>query len=436
MMVIVFSLHRCTAMEISSLRDVCARWCTEHFDAIGVSIPQEVDEQLGYHHCLQHLSQAWVLFAESCELIEDPSFPDRPAHDGTITDVRFLDKGNKAISVGADGRVCLWDIEQGRFERSVQAHAARINKCVVSNDETLMITCSDDLTACLWQCKDFKKLIVMPHPAIVSCVALSNNKEYVATGSQDGKVRIFSVIDGTCVAEYEHFSQAEQDQFFEIRAVLFTKNDTAVIAGADRIVKVWTRDTGAVKIKSEAIAFTFPCSMIIRRDGEVICGHVTGEVELLDEGPARKRKRMTGHNVDALTISPDNTFLVTGSVAPGDDMKFSAALWALDKEFALTAVRSFKNEIGVKTVAISDDKTMILTGGHMHGVLKLWSIKRFIKNLGFKAAKLLCTFPRRANAERVVDLRGFPEDAVLFASLDNELKDAIAGNYRVVLRSL
>lgn len=451
---IPFMMSFALAMEIKSLKDCALSFiCSyqgedpqiradramqlgyhESLRREGSQIPLDLDRELGYYHCLQNISVSWKLLAEESELYGEVGQPDGKAHNGSITGSLFIENGKKALTIGEDGKLCLWDIERMHLEKMIQAHGTRISSFAVSNDETLILTGSDDFKACVWRLPDLSLVREFLHPAQVTCVAISNSKNLFATGSTDGKVRIFTP-DASCLMEYVHFEEAEKPLFMFIRAVRFTLDDCSVIAGADRVVKRWERKTGAVKTHGERTLATFPCSMLITQEGHVICGHATGDIEIIDqEGPPRKKRKIMSHAINAIALSHDGGFCVTGSLAPERraDLWICTSPFGSADEFGFEAVRTFFGSTGIKTAAINKDKSAILTGGHRNGILKLWSFRRLASIIGLKGAQLISALPSKVNGEGCIDLRPFPDAAEVFAGLHDEVKTSINRIYHVL----
>jgi WD40 repeat protein/tRNA A-37 threonylcarbamoyl transferase component Bud32 len=55
-------------------------------------------------------------------------------HRGTITDLDFLDGGASLLSAGADGRLLIWNAEDGEVEAELRGHAADVSAVAVAPD--------------------------------------------------------------------------------------------------------------------------------------------------------------------------------------------------------------------------------------------------------------------------------------------------------------
>jgi WD40 repeat protein len=427
--------------SVSSLKELSIE-CIYHNNIPPVRLPAELnmDSHLGYLHSLKHPVQFWRLLSEGIALnLSNPDNPadKKPAHQGSITGSSFFKDNKKALTVGADGRLCVWNIEDGSLEAEIQAHADYIKSMAMSLDETLVLTCSDDMSAKLWRIDTLELMREFKHSCKVTCGAISLSKNLVATGSNDGKIRIFTLEYGESVHDYEHFMETERAAFMYVHSIKFINNDSEIIGIADRVVKIWQRDTGDLAVKGSRELGLFPCSALITPHGKVFCGTALGVIEAIEEpGPPKKKRRiMEQTGVNALACSGDGRFLAVGTSGRKvhTDLWISPVPFCFDELVSLECIQEFGgHEMGIKTIAFSSDGAMLLTGG-MDGNLKLWTFQRLAKEIGLAGARLIASLNDRADDSSGVDLRLFPELAALYSSLNEEVRNRLDDRYRILI---
>ncbi len=439
---LVLAISCVEAMEVAKLKDIVvlrdslAQYICAHQDkTLGANpIPADCDILLGYTHCLLSPATSWQLLAEEfyLESHEDSeNQEDVQGHKGTITCSAFVQGGSRALTAGADGNLYLWNTESYDLEKVIKAHSKRIHFLAVSRDESFIVTGSDDGTARIWRFDELTFVREFLHPEAVTSVAFSQNKSLIATGSTDGKVRIFTVEDGAFIKCYEHFPEDQKRVFCDVRMVRFLADDSVVIAGAGGIVKIWEREMGEVTTKGERTMTSFPCSMTSTQEGDVIWGHATGNIEVIDATgrPSKTMRLFQSGGVNSIALSQDGSLLVAGT--SGQDVRadlwISHSLFGSESECELQPIRRFTGHTTcVKTVAISNDKSRILTGD-LDGTLKLWSFRRLASKVGLEEAKWIASLPQIADQNGCVDVKRYQE---LYRNLDEDVKIALRVVYR------
>ena len=151
--------------------------------------------------------------------------------DGKIVRKYVFDEGEQVDAIGIlpdatailagsrDGKLRLWRRRDGRLLRTVRAHTGYVRGIAVTDDGTRAITVGGDeyeptrgvdgewiywaprdRAVKIWSMPDLRLLHTMTgHTDWVSCVALSPDDKYIATGSGDKTVRVWRMSDGAHV---------------------------------------------------------------------------------------------------------------------------------------------------------------------------------------------------------------------------------------------
>jgi len=159
-------------------------------------------------------------------------------HGSEVYDL-FLYSRAVMISACHNGNIILWNQSQDKLIKEFQAHSAQVT--MVSGDEQnkLLLTCSADNTAKLWEIKDManpKLLHTFKHNNIVWVAKFIENTDKIVTGSQDKKIKIWNRNTGECERVMEEHIACVSD-------VAIHGNDL-YSASCDTTIQRWQLPTG------------------------------------------------------------------------------------------------------------------------------------------------------------------------------------------------
>jgi len=133
-------------------------------------------------------------------------------HSDEVNSIRWSPQGQLLVSCSDDSTAKLWKIDSPQFVQNFTDHKKEIYTCdwsptghgsVNPNRDLVLATASFDTTVKLWEPEVGKCLRTLSkHLDPVYAVAFSPNGQYVATGSFDRYLHIWSVKDGTLVKSY------------------------------------------------------------------------------------------------------------------------------------------------------------------------------------------------------------------------------------------
>ncbi|XP_010829879.1 PREDICTED: apoptotic protease-activating factor 1 isoform X2 [Bison bison bison] len=125
---------------------------------------------------------------------EDPFF--LQAHQETVKDFRLL-KNSRLLSWSFDGTVKVWNIITRRIEKDFVCHQDTVLSCDISSDATKFSSTSADKTAKIWSFELLSPLHELRgHKGCVRCSSFSVNNSLLATGDDNGEIRIWNVSNG------------------------------------------------------------------------------------------------------------------------------------------------------------------------------------------------------------------------------------------------
>jgi WD40 repeat protein len=120
-------------------------------------------------------------------------------HTHHVLGVGFSGDGKMIASAGADNVVKLWDYAKGEQVRTVNAHGKQITALVFVGATNTFATCSGDEQVRLWNTNGGNVRNFSAGGDYLFCVAVNPDGTVVATGGQQGVVRLYNGKSGALV---------------------------------------------------------------------------------------------------------------------------------------------------------------------------------------------------------------------------------------------
>ncbi|MCS6849571.1 MAG: hypothetical protein NZ700_00200 [Gemmataceae bacterium] len=189
--------------------------------------------------------------------------------DDTILCLAISPDGKRLAAGGCDRMVRVWDLATGNLEQTIENHADWVFGVAWHPNGRYLVTCSRDKTAKVWDLEKKESVLTFPdHQSSVNGVVVRSDGKVGYSVGDDKNLRSFNVAgDGKQVKVLGNHSDAI------LKIALHRERSILVTAGADKAVKIWDLEKGALQ------------------------------------------KTLTGHTdqVFAVAISPDGDKLATGS---------------------------------------------------------------------------------------------------------------------------
>eukprot|EP00741_Cyanophora_paradoxa_P022581 tig00000248_g21806.t1 len=286
---------------------------------------------------------------------------------------------------GEDGRITLYNAAEGRAVRSIEGHTGAVCALAISRDGATLASGADDGTARLWSAET----------GAARHVALSRDGRTLASGSGDGTVGVWRVADPSgaraplWAAGEARLVQLRGHRGWVQCVALSQDGSTVASGGDDGTVRLWSAETGAARHvlrrpsdeadgEEGARPARSALSLALTRDGTLLAaGYTDGAVQLWAAGEGRAVRTLAGHSdwVRALAFSEDGRTLASAS-SDG-----TGRLWSVgDSALRLwggggDSCRVLSGHAGwVLSVALSPDGETAATGGE-DGTVRLWSAR-------------------------------------------------------------
>ncbi|NDK36908.1 WD40 repeat domain-containing protein, partial [Rhodovulum sulfidophilum] len=241
--------------------------------------------------------------------------------------------GRYLATASRDGKARIWDLDvREKGPRELYGHSERVTDVAFCPTNSVVATSSDDCTVRVWDLEsDRDPLVLRKHNAWVRSVAFSACGELLVSSSADNTAVIWdwkNEIDRcTCIGH----------QGFVYEAAFVNEASEVVTGSLDGTVKFWNSTNGAeIQVEDAGAHLDAVTSLSATSDGSLLAtGSSDGSVILWDPLSRRPTRQLVHpeRSINAVRLSPDGRFLVTGSVEridlAGPESHGEVSLWRL-----------------------------------------------------------------------------------------------------------
>eukprot|EP01062_Namystynia_karyoxenos_P031383 TRINITY_DN2327_c0_g1_i2.p1 TRINITY_DN2327_c0_g1~~TRINITY_DN2327_c0_g1_i2.p1 ORF type:complete len:638 (+),score=243.83 TRINITY_DN2327_c0_g1_i2:91-2004(+) len=160
-----------------------------------------------------------------------------------VTAVCVDNANERILSGGADSQVRVWKVSKHKqvMEASMKEHKATVNAIAMRSNDMECISASDDGSCIVWDLNRFMRRAIMYAQTYFRATQYFPDESQILTTGSDKKITYFDAC------EYSAIRELEGSKVGEINTLDISPDGRwYVTGGADKILKVWSYDAGAV----------------------------------------------------------------------------------------------------------------------------------------------------------------------------------------------
>jgi WD40 repeat protein/serine/threonine protein kinase len=160
-------------------------------------------------------------------------------HQGMITSAAFTGDGGRLVSASEDGSVVVWDIDHPARNRRLRGHAGPVLAAAASRDGGVVASIGADQTLRVWLdagTELWRRRVDAP-----SALAVTPDGKVLATGHDNGRIRLWDVASGFSVSQFRGHASA-------ISVLTFSADGGTLIAGAGARVRSWPINAASARV--------------------------------------------------------------------------------------------------------------------------------------------------------------------------------------------
>ncbi len=334
-------------------------------------------------------------------------------------------------SISYGGQVKLWDVKAGRGLGTLQGYSHVICAVSFSPDGSLLVQGDDQGVLRVWDvCTGSRLNVFQGHAGRIWSIAFSPDGKTFATGGDDKLIKLWK-SGGEGEKESAFCLMTFKGHTTMVWSIAFNPDGSLLASGGfERTVKLWKVNVED-SLKELHGHDNFVWSVVFSPDGKMLAsGNNDGEIRLWEVESGRCITTLQNGNrpIGAMTFSPDGKTLLSGS----DDetvTRWSLALEEDERGRGRKLLQGQDIANWAKTIAFSQDGTMVATGSDNHTVRVLYLEEK-------SGIPCLRVFSRQGGQVWSV---AFSPDNHLLASGDDDgtlvLWDVETGECQQVLRS-
>ncbi len=298
--------------------------------------------------------------------LEDGSHKILNGHEDKVFSINFCSKGNIFVTASADKTVKVWNID-GSLSKNLK-HKDSVLKASFSPGCETLVTASGKKVS-LWNINSQTEKTIWNDSDIVNSVSFSTIDKIIAVGTSDNKVKLLD-LDGNEIQSLNGHND-------KIHSISFSQDGkTIATASWDKTAKLWNlegKELATLKGHTDRI---FDISF--NPDGKTIATASWDKTVRLWNLDGTLRTIIKGHNARILSVSFNPKNKVMASAGADNIIK----LWKLDN--SLLPIQAHTS--AVRSVSFSKNGAYMATGSE-DGTAKLWTtsgrlIKVIDKNTG------------------------------------------------------
>ncbi len=284
------------------------------------------------------------------------------------------------VSGGNDKAITLRHLETGKIIRTLNRHSDSIYALCLSPDGQLLASGGRDRTLQIWnlhEARNYNSTSVTSrtisdglmytftgHLNSINCIAISPNGKILASGSEDGTLKLWNWPKRKYICTIEEHQAG-------VKAVAFSPDGKLLVSGsADHTINVWQMPQVTAPIYTLTGHSDWVKCLAISPDGHTLAsGSQDKTICLWDLETGELKNTLNEHwgEVNTLAISPDGQTLISGGGSRDETIR----LWHLETGKLLQSLSGHQG--AVAAVGISPDGHPLVSSSWDH-TMRVWGI--------------------------------------------------------------
>ncbi len=243
--------------------------------------------------------------------------------------------GGRIAVAGMDGAVRIVSIPTLQVEKTFSTGSAIVWDVCYSPSGGFAAVASDG-SLLLWESEEMAPTILPAHAKAARQVSCSSDGKLIASGGDDGVVRLWSIAEKVMVSQLRRGGPGVTDLAFA------PDSKTIAIAVADNVIYLHDVDTGEVRAKLKGHSEQIKQVLFSHEGGHVFSAGMDATIRIWDtsSGEQIKKRMLPDGWISSLALSPDGGRLIAsnGKQATMLDAEMLSELGALKHESWVVAL--------------------------------------------------------------------------------------------------
>ncbi|PBL02247.1 WD40 repeat-like protein [Armillaria gallica] len=291
-------------------------------------------------------------------------------HSAGVNTVAISEDSTLVISGSDDMTIRVWDAKTGRLVMDpLVGHTEWVASIAFSKYDSRIVSGADDKTIRVWDAKTGKTLLgpLEGHSDMINYIAISPDGTCIASGSDDNTIRLWDAETGDSVMELKGHENW-------VRCIAFSPDGKRFVSSShDKTIRIWDAKSGTI-IGAPMEEHTDMVNTVVFSPVEqkIFSGSHDGTICVWDANTGRLLKSMHCHNdfIRSIACSPDGSMIVSGSYDK------TIRLWDTGTGQPLTGPLQGHSD-RVNSVAFALDGTVIASGSD-DGTVCLWDVDKIL----------------------------------------------------------
>ncbi|XP_051889659.1 apoptotic protease-activating factor 1 isoform X2 [Pristis pectinata] len=180
--------------------------------------------------------RVWNWHTGECKVLE--------GHTEQVKNFKLL-RESQLLSWSFDGTMKVWNFITGELLKNFHCHDGAVLSCDASPDGNKVVSASADKSAKIWSLKStVPPLVLAGHNACVRSCRFTWDNEYLATGDDNGEIRIWRVRDGSLLHICPNDAEIKDSKHGGWVTDLHFSPNSKILVSTGGYIKWWDMNTG------------------------------------------------------------------------------------------------------------------------------------------------------------------------------------------------